>query len=126
MPWRVHPILDGFCCRRLTLSNVLILTLPLLQNVNARIIDGPHEFACIQGPAEIRLNGEPGHLFSLIPLGGPVIGVTLTGTIYPLDKATLPMGSSRGISNLFRKECVTIEIESGQLLVVISREGGVS
>jgi thiamine pyrophosphokinase len=108
----------------MTLSNVLMLTSPLLQNVNARILDGPHEFACLRGPAEIRLSGEPGHLFSLLPLGGPVIDVTLTGTVYPLDKATLPMGASRGISNLFRKDCVTIEIESGQLLVVVSREGG--
>lgn len=108
----------------MTLSNVLILTIPLLQDVDARILDGPHEFACLRGPGEIRIIGESGHLFSLIPLGGPVIGVTLTGAVYPLDTATLPMGTSRGISNLFRKECVTIEIESGELLVVISREGG--
>ncbi len=108
----------------MTLSNVLILTTPPLQNVEARILDGPHEFACLRGPGKLRIRGESGHLFSLIPLGGPIIGVTLTGSVYPLDKATLPMGTSRGISNLFQKECVTIEIESGQLLVVISREGG--
>jgi thiamine pyrophosphokinase len=107
----------------MTLSNVLILTIPLLQNVDARILDGPDEIICLQGPGKSQLNGDIGHLLSLIPLSGPAIGVTLAGTAYMLDKATLPMGTSRGISNVFRKKRVTIEIESGQLLVVISREG---
>ncbi len=106
----------------MTLSNVLILTIPLLQAVKAKILDGPHEFICLQGPGKILLNGEVGHLLSLIPLSGPVIGVTLVGTVYLLNKATLPMGTSQGISNLFQGKQVEVEIESGQLLIVISKD----
>ncbi len=106
----------------MTLSNVLMLTIPHLQNVDARILDGPHEFVCLQGPGKICLAGDYGHLLSLIPLGGPVIGVTLVGTAYLLDKATLPMGSSQGISNVFQEKKVEVDIKTGKLLIVISRE----
>ena len=106
----------------MTLSNVLILTIPLLHNVNARILDGSNEFVCLQGPGKISLNAEVGHRLSLIPIGGSVSGVTLDGTTYLLDKATLPMGTSQGISNLFQKKQVDLEIEIGQLLIVISRD----
>jgi len=107
----------------MTLSNVLILTIPLLQHVDARILDGPHEFVCLQGSGKINLYGDVGHHLSLIPLGGPITGVSLLGTAYSLDKATLPMGTSRGISNSFREKRVEVEIEAGQLLIVISRVG---
>ena len=105
----------------MTLSNVLILTIPLLQGCNARILDGPHEFICLQGPGILRINGEIGNLLSLIPLGGAAMGVTLVGTAYLLNKATLPLGTSQGISNVFQEERVEVKIEQGQLLVVISR-----
>ena len=106
----------------MTLSNVLILTIPLLRDVEAKILEGPHEFVCLQGPGKICLYGEIGQLLSLIPLGGPVGGVTLAGTAYLLDKAKLAMGTSRGISNLFQEKQVELEIESGQLLIIISKD----
>jgi thiamine pyrophosphokinase len=106
----------------MTLSNVLILTLPLLQNVDARVLDGPYEFVCLQGPGGIRIDGAVGNLLSLIPLGGAAMGVTLVGTAYLLDKATLPLGTSQGISNLFQENQVKIEIETGNLLIVITRD----
>ena len=105
----------------MTLSNVLILTIPLLQNVDARIIDGPYEFICLHGPGEASLTGKNGQLLSLIPLGGPAKGVSLVGTAYLLNKVTLPLGTSRGISNVFQEKLVKVEIEAGELLIVISR-----
>jgi len=106
----------------MTLSNVLILTIPLLQNVDVRILDGPYEFVCLQGPGGIRIDGAVDNLLSLIPLGGAAMGVSLVGTAYLLDKATLPLGTSQGISNLFRANQVKVEIESGKLLIVITRD----
>jgi thiamine pyrophosphokinase len=107
----------------MTFSNVLILTTPLLAGVDARILDGPNEFLCLHGPQTTRLSGEVGHLISVIPLAGSVSGATLAGTRYGLHRETLPMGTTRGISNCFEESMVEIAIESGHLLVVVSREG---
>ena len=106
----------------MSLSNVLILATPFLRDVEVKILEGPHEFSCLQGPGRICLYGETGQLLSLIPLDGPVVGVSLAGTVYLLDKATLPMGTSRGISNEFQEKQVEVEIETGKLLIVISRD----
>ena len=45
----------------------------------------------------LRLN--PGAVFSLVAAHGPCEGVTLSGARWPLDRASLPASSTRGISN---------------------------
>jgi thiamine pyrophosphokinase len=105
----------------MTFSNVFILLTPFLRGVDVRILEGQYELLCLHGHHKINLQGKPGNIVSLIPLAGPVTGVTLGGFEFPLDKETLPVGTTRGVSNLFKNEKVEIEIESGHLLVVIAR-----
>ncbi|AWB44848.1 thiamine diphosphokinase [Paenibacillus sp. CAA11] len=59
---------------------------------------------------------------SLLPITAEVTGITLSGFMYPLDKATLKMGQSRGISNKLLGEEGTVQIESGLLLVIQSKD----
>jgi thiamine pyrophosphokinase len=106
----------------MTFSNVFILLAPFLRGIDTRILEGQYEILCLHGHQKIHLEGKPGHTVSLIPLAGPVTGVTLGGFEFPLDKETLPVGTTRGVSNLIRDENVEIEIEGGHLLVVIARE----
>jgi len=106
----------------MTLANVFILATPLLRDVQVKILDDACELLCLHGHQKINLEGKPGSVVSLIPMAGPVTGITLGGFEFPLDKETLPVGTTRGVSNLFKNEKVEIEIEGGHLLVVITRE----
>ena len=105
----------------MTFSNVLILLAPFLRHVPVRILESQYEFLCLHGRQKIDLHEEPGHRVSLLPLAGPVTGVRLNGFAYPLVDESLAVGTTRGISNLFKDEKADIEIEKGHLLVVIDR-----
>jgi len=106
----------------MTFSNVLILLSPFLQCVPVRILESQYEFLCLHDRQKIDLEETPGHTVSLIPLAGPVTGIRLRGFVFPLDNETLPVGTTRGISNLFKDEKAEIEIEGGHLLVIIDRK----
>ena len=67
---------------------------------------------------ERQLEGAPGELVSLLPLGGPARGVRTEGLAYPLAGETLESGSSRGVSNEFAAESARVSVENGTLLAV--------
>ena len=116
-------ILGGLGARwDMTLANILILTAPFLRGVDVRILDYQCELFCLQGYQKIKLKGKPDRVVSLIPLAGPATGIRLSGFEFPLDNETLPVGTTRGISNLIQGESAEIEIEGGHLLVVIDRK----
>jgi thiamine pyrophosphokinase len=106
----------------MTFSNVFILMTPFLHAADVRILEGHYEFLCLHGHQKMKLAGQPGHTVSLMPLAGPASGVSLKGFEFPLTNETLPVGTTRGISNLFQNETVEIEIQAGHLLVVVDRK----
>lgn len=59
---------------------------------------------------------------SLIPLTLEVSGLTLSGFQYPLHEATLIMGHSLAISNVLTAPIGHVQIQSGLLLVIQSRD----
>ncbi len=64
------------------------------------------------------LHGDVGATVSLIPVGGPVNGVTTNGLQWELSGARLDSGTTRGVSNVMRQPVADIAIDSGCLLVV--------
>ena len=64
------------------------------------------------------LHGDVGALVSLIPVGGPVTGLTTNGLQWELDGDTFDAGTTRGVSNVMRAPVADIRIDSGCLLVV--------
>ena len=70
------------------------------------------------------LEGRPGDLVSLIPVGGPAEGVTTSGLEYPLAGETLGPGTSRGVSNVFTDEDASVEVSAGVLLAIRPSGGG--
>jgi thiamine pyrophosphokinase len=106
----------------MTFSNVLILLAPFLGRVRVRILESQYEFLCLHGYQKIDLEEKPGYTVSLIPLAGPVTGIRLKGCEFSLENETLPVGTTRGISNFFKDEKAEIEIQRGHLLVVIDRK----
>lgn len=65
-----------------------------------------------------RLSGSPGELVTLLPIGGPVHGVTTEGLLYPLAGETLLPGTTRGVSNELLGEQATVEVRSGVLIAI--------
>ncbi len=67
---------------------------------------------------ERALQGVPGELLTLVPLGGPAHGVTTAGLEYPLHGETLEPGSTRGVSNVFAEPHARVTLTAGVLLAI--------
>lgn len=103
-----------------TLANVHLLRIGLENQLPCRIIDETNELMLINSSTRIH-KSRFSHV-SLLPLTMDVTGITLTGFQYPLSKATLTIGQSLGISNVLLADEGIIEIDSGYLLVIQSRD----
>ncbi len=69
-----------------------------------------------------RLEGEPGDLVSLLPLGGPAV-VTTGGLRWSLDAETLSPGTTRGISNEMTGRAAAVSVHSGTVLLIHTPAG---
>jgi thiamine pyrophosphokinase len=101
-----------------TVANVLIAVQPEFGDVDIRIVKGAQTAFLIRDHAV--LDGEPGDVVSLIPLGGDATGVTTEGLEWSLDDETLHFGSTRGISNVQKREQAQVRVRQGQLLCVVT------
>ena len=97
------------------LANVHLLALTALRGRDVRLYDGTSYLWLAD--SRTRVQGEPGDLVSLIPLGGDVRGVRTQGLAYPLRGETLFVGPARGTSNVMTGDEATIALEAGTLLV---------
>jgi len=70
-----------------------------------------------------RLSAAPGDTVSLLAVSSQVAGVTTSGLLYPLRRATLHRGSTRGISNRVTGRRPAVTHARGDLLVIVSRRG---
>lgn len=67
---------------------------------------------------DVSLPGTPGQHLSLLPVHGPVRGVTTSGLRYALDDEDLEAGTSRGVSNEWTTPQARVRVRSGVLLAV--------
>jgi len=58
-------------------------------------------------------------LFSVVPLAGPATGVNVRGAQYPLEDATLAVGSTIGLSNVVTDARLHVNVEKGIVLVML-------
>lgn len=103
-----------------TLANVHLLQKGLQAQIDCRIVDEKNEIRLID--RECTIVSDHFANVSLLPLTPEVTGITLTGFLYPLDNATLRIGDTLGISNVLSAEKGTIQIKSGKLLVMKSKD----
>ncbi len=89
------------------------------KTVDVTVVDGKQELLFIHGKRVFQ--GSPGELVSLIPFKDDVEGITTSGLVYALLNEKLYFGKTRGISNVFLKEEATVEITSGVLLAIYTR-----
>jgi len=101
-----------------SLANVMLLRKMLDRGVKGLIVDENNEITLIND--RIVLEGNSNTNVSLIPITEKVEGVTTKGLYYPLQNATIEMGSTWGISNRFICDRAEVSITSGLMLVVKS------
>lgn len=92
------------------------------QRLRLRIIDDYCEIRLIG--KQISFRARLGQKISLCPLSGLVAGIRTQGLRFPLRGEMLGPGIRDGISNEVIDNPVKIEVEVGDLLLVIQREGG--
>lgn len=102
-----------------TLANVFILLRQDLKDREIEFFDGSTRIHLLAGLGERVIKGVPGKEFSIIPLSSDLLVGSLIGAEWGLYKETLELGSSRGISNLFKDNQLKIELLGGSALLVI-------
>lgn len=105
------------------LANAMLLGSDRYDGVVLRWLTGTETVVLCIPDRRAHVEGRPGDLVSLIPIGGPALGVTTTGLRWRLDDGGLAPGSTRGISNEMTAAETTVAIEDGKLLVVHGGEG---
>ena len=104
------------------LANVLLLARPELAGRDVRIADSAQTLRLLHAAAEqitrVTLDGAPGDLLSLLPVGGDAHGVVTAGLIYPLRDETLYFARARGISNVFATARPQISLQEGFLVLI--------
>lgn len=101
------------------LANVLLLGATSFAERTVEAFMGDARLTVVHGRrGAARIAGEVGSLVTLLPVGGPAVGVVTSGLEYPLQHEELPVGTSRGVSNVMVATSATVELDSGTLLVV--------
>jgi thiamine pyrophosphokinase len=98
------------------LANLLALAAPALAGADVvAFLDGSRT-TVVRTSATFR--GRPGSLLSLLPVGGPAVGVRTERLRYPLHDEDLPAGSARGLSNVLLAATAEVSLRGGVLLAV--------
>jgi thiamine pyrophosphokinase len=100
------------------LANLLLLADPALADRDVRLVRGASTVRVLPAGGRAELAGVAGDLVSLLPVAGDAEGVTTEGLHWPLERATLRLGRSRGVSNEIVTAPAAIRLERGTLLVV--------
>ena len=105
------------------LSVVLLLGHPAFASVVLEAWVGRAHLLRVLGPGTLVVPAAPGETVSLLPIGGPVHGITTTGLQYPLADETLAPATSRGVSNVVASTVTptvtpSVTVTQGTLLVI--------
>ena len=101
------------------LANMLLLTSKQWSHVRVEARFGAARVFVAHGrqPA-CELEGSPGSLVTLLPVGGAARDIVTAGLEYPLVHEDLDAGTSRGVSNVMTTTCASVALVEGTLLVV--------
>lgn len=103
------------------LGNAAVIASPALADMEVEWHVAAATVHVVRPLAPATIDGAPGDLVSLLPVGGPAHGVGTTGLRWHLDAATLEPGSTRGISNEMTDVAAEVVVRDGVLLAVHER-----
>ena len=79
---------------------------------------GSARFTIVRPGSPARIDAQVNSLLSIFAVGGPATGVSLHGTKWRLDNATLSPHESRGVSNKVTSSPVVAQVAHGTLIIV--------
>ncbi|HNR67607.1 MAG TPA: thiamine diphosphokinase [bacterium] len=100
------------------LANLLLLVRPWAAVVTTRIISGRQQIQALRGPAQLKIDGAVGDTLSILPLSTSLTGLSLAGTVWPLENQTIKHGSTRTVSNRFSASECFVGLRRGLALIV--------
>ena len=103
------------------LANIFLLGMPPLDGVKARIVAGNTEVWLVRD--ELEIDGQPGDIVTLLPLGQDATGISSKGLEWALHDDTLRFGPARGVSNVMISCKARVKLRAG-LLLVLRVKGG--
>lgn len=103
-------------------GNVCSLGIGLEESVDIQIIDPYNRIRLFNHSFQIIKDNQFGQFVSLVPFMGNVKGLTIRGMKYELDNYELGGFNSLGISNEIIADVAEVAFESGNLLVIESRD----
>lgn len=102
------------------LANIGVLAACSASNRIVELWTAAERIVLIAGDTNLTVPAGVGTTVSLLPIGGPVTGVTTAGLEWPLHDATLSPFRALGVSNVVIGEGAAVAIRSGSLAVVIN------
>ncbi|MGH2537191.1 MAG: thiamine diphosphokinase [Candidatus Promineifilaceae bacterium] len=99
-----------------TLANFLLLAHPALAGRDVRLLTETEQVWLVAERTEIE--GRPGDLVSLLPIGGDVRVRATSGLRWPLQDETLHFGRPRGVSNEMTAGRASVEVLHGALICI--------
>lgn len=105
-----------------SLANIGLLKLCMEAGVEAELVDSHNRIRMTDKNMTLQKKEQFGQYVSLLAFSDYVTGITLQGFRYPLQEAVLETGISRGVSNEIIGEQAEIQIKSGILLVIESKD----
>jgi thiamine pyrophosphokinase len=101
------------------LANLLLLASTTFASSQMEAYCGTARIAVAHGgDPPLHIDGPPGSLVSLLPIGGLAAGIVTQGLRYPLHNEGLAPGTTRGVSNELVAADASVQLTSGTLLVV--------
>ncbi len=101
------------------LYNIGLLRKERFAALRLRLLSDSEEILLVR--RHIELHEKIGTGISLMPVFGPVQGVSTRGLLYPLADDLLELGGLSSISNRFSQPSAVIDFPAGELLVLIDR-----
>lgn len=102
------------------LANVFLLKYIHENGGTGKIVDEKNTILLLTD--KVVLEKEDNAFVSLVPISSTINGVTNKGLLYPLNDYTMHFGTTRGISNEFAEDFAQISIDTGEALVIISKD----
>lgn len=100
-----------------SVANLMLLAQPRWPAV-IQLAEGNEIAQVLHGGQNLVLEDAIGSTLSVLPLSPEVTGVSYVGMEYPLENATLTLGSTRGVSNTVTASPAVVSIAAGTLLII--------
>lgn len=105
-----------------TIANLLLITRSNWDNAQLTLINGFDVGYLMRSGDDLEIIGQVGDVVSLIPLSTVVDGIITNGLRWSLEKASLELGTTLGVSNEMSNKTANIRIDQGKLLVVHNKQ----